>query len=76
MAERESLETELRDLDLRRECVERRLREALDRQRFAADAAAAEAAKADERTTLRELDRLMTRSRAVEGQLLQLLGDG
>jgi predicted nucleic acid-binding Zn-ribbon protein len=75
MPDRKTLEAELRELDERREDIERTLRSALDRQRFADDPAVKETAQTDERTALRELDRLMTRTRAVEGQLLQQRGN-
>ncbi|KAA2241119.1 hypothetical protein [Salinarimonas soli] len=75
MPDRTTLEAELRDLDERRERIERVLRGALDRQRFAGDPQIVANAQADERNALRELDRLMTRSRAVEGQLLQQRGN-
>ena len=75
MPDRKALEAELRELDERRERIERTLRGALDRQRFAGDPAVQASAQVDERTALRELDRLMTRTRAVEGQLLQQRGN-
>jgi hypothetical protein len=46
------------------------LRDAADRQRFGGDGAASRKAAEDERAYLAELDRLMTRIRAIEGQLL------
>jgi predicted nucleic acid-binding Zn-ribbon protein len=46
------------------------LRDAADRRRFGGDGAASQKAAEDERTYLAELDRLMTRIRAIEGQLL------
>lgn len=71
MPDRKTLETELQDLDVRREGLERRLRLALDRRRFASDADSRAQAEADEQALLRELDRVMTRTRAVEGQILR-----
>ena len=50
--------------------IDRRLRDARDRQRFCSDAAGAAKALDDERAYLVELDGLMTRIRAVEGKLL------
>jgi hypothetical protein len=46
------------------------LRDAADRRRFGRDAGASQKAAEDERVYLAELDRLMTRIRAIEGQLL------
>ncbi len=75
MPDRKTLENELRDLETRRDGLEQRLRDARDRQRFSADPESRERALADEQGVMRELDRLMTRTRAVEGQLLRLAGN-
>lgn len=61
---------ELADLDRRRQDYDRRLRDALDRQRYVPEPGASEAARAEERRLMVELDRVMTRIRAVEGKLL------
>ncbi len=74
MPDRETLEVELRTLAERRERIEHGLRHARDRARYVTDPQVAAAAQAEEQAILRELDRLMTRTRAVEGQLLRLLG--
>lgn len=70
MYDQAALWQELADLDLRRQDCDRRLREASDRQRYMAEPGASEAAKADERRLVLELDRVMTRIRSVEGKLL------
>ena len=75
MPDRRTLERELQDLDAARDDLERRLRGARDRQRFAGEPDARVQALADERAVMVELDRLMTRTRAVEGQLLRLSGN-
>jgi hypothetical protein len=66
-----SLYQELVTLDDRRRRLEMRIADALNTQRYSADGSAVEAARAEERRLLGELDRLLTRVRAVEGQLLQ-----
>ncbi|WP_414473845.1 hypothetical protein [Microvirga sp. M2] len=48
------------------------LADALQRIRHGSSEDLIEQAKQDERILLRELDRLMTRMRAIEGQLLQI----
>lgn len=75
MPDRAALEEELRQLDERREVVERRLQAVLHRQRYVSDPTSLASAQAEERQALMELDRVMTRSRAVEGKLLQLSGN-
>lgn len=70
MPERAKLRDELARLDLTRQDLDRQIREAQQRQRYGSDADAIEAAKRDERDTVVAMDRLMTRIRAVEGQLL------
>lgn len=70
MTDQPALWQELATLDQRRQDCDHRLREALDRQRYSSDPGAGEAAKADERRLMGELDRVMTRIRAVEGKLL------
>lgn len=66
-----TLESQLALLDRERADLDRRISHALQRQRFSPDAAAAAQARAEERALLLQLDRLMTRIRAVEGNLLQ-----
>lgn len=61
---------ELAALDQRRQEYDRRVREAVDRQRYSTQPGANETARADERRLMVELDRVMTRIRAVEGKLL------
>ena len=57
-------------LDARRLDLDARLRDAVARQRYVPDESAAERARSDEATLLADMDRLMTRIRAVEAKLL------
>ncbi|WP_404293468.1 hypothetical protein ACD578_12600 [Microvirga sp. RSM25] len=52
--------------------LDRQLADALQRIRHGSSPDLIEKAKQDERHLLTELDRLMTRMRAIEGQLLQI----
>ncbi|MBS7454684.1 hypothetical protein KHP60_20435 [Microvirga sp. 3-52] len=52
--------------------LDRQLADALQRIRHGSSPDLVEKAKQDERHLLTELDRLMTRMRAIEGQLLQI----
>jgi hypothetical protein len=52
--------------------LDRRLANALHRIKHASTAADLEQARQDEKAILTQLDRLMTRMRAIEGQLLQI----
>lgn len=52
--------------------LDRQLADALHRIHHASSKELAEKARQDEREFLLQLDRLMTRMRAVEGQLLQI----
>jgi len=52
--------------------LDRQLAEALQKVRHSSSADGVESARLEERRLLAELDRLMTRMRAIEGQLLQL----
>lgn len=61
---------ELAALDQRRQEYDRRIREAVNRQRYLTEVRANEAARSEERRLMTELDRVMTRIRAVEGKLL------
>ena len=70
MTDRAKLQDELARLDSSRQELDRELRDAQDRQRYGTDADEIEAAKRDERDKVVAMDRLMTRIRAVEGQLL------
>ena len=67
-----SLRRELVELAERQQDLDRRIADALNRKRFSADPGTVAKAEEDERTLLTELDRLLTRTRAVEGQLLQI----
>lgn len=70
MPDRAALEQELAALDAERLAIDRRIRDAVARQRHATDPQAAEQARAEEARCLRQLDGLMTRIRATEGRLL------
>lgn len=65
------LHQEFIDLEQTMRLLDMQLAEALQRIRHGSSAELIEKAKQDERTLLLELDRLMTRMRAIEGQLLQ-----
>ena len=64
------LSEELCALDARQHALERKIRDAANRQRFSSDAQQVAQAAQDERVYVAEMDRLMTRMRAVEAQLL------
>jgi hypothetical protein len=66
------LNQEFLDLEQAMRLLDLQLADALHRIRHGSSADLIEKAKQDERTLLTELDRLMTRMRAIEGQLLQL----
>jgi hypothetical protein len=70
MTDRAKLQDELARLDSSRRELDREIRDAHDRQRYGTDPDEIEAAKRDEREKVVAMDRLMTRIRAVEGQLL------
>lgn len=70
MLDSAALRQELAVLDARRLDLDARLRDAVARQRYAPDESAAERARSDEATLLADMDRLMTRIRAVEAKLL------
>lgn len=65
-----TLRQELTALDARRLDLDARLRDAVARQRYARDRALAERARSEEASLLADMDRLMTRIRAVEAKLL------
>ena len=64
------LSEELCALDAQQHALERKIRNAVDRQRFSSDVQQRAQASQDERVYVAEMDRLMTRMRAVEAQLL------
>jgi predicted nucleic acid-binding Zn-ribbon protein len=66
---------EYQDLEERLWALDRRLADALNRIKHASATAELEQARQDEQSVLTQLDRLMTRMRAVEGQLLQIAKD-
>jgi predicted nucleic acid-binding Zn-ribbon protein len=63
---------EFLELEQRMRLLDRQLADALQRIRHSSSADAIERAKQEEKSLLTELDRLMTRMRAIEGQILQL----
>ncbi len=69
---RAELHQEYHDLEGRLWTLDRRLADALNLIKHASTAAALEQARQDEKAILTQLDRLMTRMRAIEGQLLQI----
>jgi hypothetical protein len=70
LSDRMKLEEELKALDLRQQQLEARIRDARDRRRYSREPGDAARAVAEEEALVKELDRLMTQSRAVEGRLL------
>jgi uncharacterized protein YPO0396 len=66
------LHKEFLELEQRMRLLDRQLADALQRIRHSSSADRVEAAQEEERFLLAELDRLMTRMRAIEGQLLQI----
>jgi hypothetical protein len=69
---RAELHQEYHDLEGRLWTLDRRLADALNRIKHASTAVDLEQAQQNEKAVLTQLDRLMTRMRAVEGQLLQI----
>jgi hypothetical protein len=66
------LRQEYHDLEGRLWTLDRRLADALNLVKHASTTADLEKARQDEKAILMQLDRLMTRMRAIEGQLLQI----
>ncbi len=66
------LHQEFLDLEQHMRLLDRRLADAIQRMRHGSSTDLIEKARQDERQLLTELDRLMTRMRAIEGQLLQI----
>jgi predicted nucleic acid-binding Zn-ribbon protein len=66
------LHQEFLDLEHQMRLLDRKLADALHRIRHGSSAELVEQAQREERQLLSELDRLMTRMRAIEGQLLQI----
>ena len=64
------LSEELCGLDAQQRVLEMKIREAVDRQRYSSNPQQVAQAAQDERVYVAEMDRLMTRMRAVEAQLL------
>ena len=64
------LSEELCGLDAQQHALDRKVRDAADRQRYSSDAQQRAQAAQDEAAYVAEMDRLMTRIRAVEAQLL------
>ena len=72
MFKESQLHQEFLDLEQAMRVLDMQLADALHRIRHGSSADSVEKAKQDERLLLGELDRLMTRMRAIEGQLLQI----
>lgn len=72
MLKESQLHREFIDLERHMRLLDTRLADALQRIRHSSCADLVEKAREDEKHLLSELDRLMTRMRAIEGQLLQL----
>ncbi len=72
MLKETQLHQEFLDLEHHMRLLDRQLADALQRIRHGSSPDLVEKAKQDERHLLTELDRLMTRMRAIEGQLLQI----
>ncbi|MPR08371.1 hypothetical protein [Microvirga tunisiensis] len=72
MFKQTQLHQEFLDLEHHMRLLDRQLADALQRIRHGSSPDLVEKAKQDERHLLTELDRLMTRMRAIEGQLLQI----
>ena len=70
--DRARLRAELAELDARLNELDQRRREAFDRQRYGRSAENRSTAADDLENLVAEMDRVMTRSRAVEGKLLLL----
>lgn len=66
------LHQEFLDLEHHMRLLDRKLADALHQIRHGSSAELVEQARKDETQLLSELDRLMTRMRAIEGQLLQI----
>lgn len=75
MFDEAKLKAELLDLHERRQVLDTKIREVENRLRFSRDPGAVEVARQDERTRITEMDRLMTRLRAVEAKLLIARGE-
>jgi hypothetical protein len=69
-SDRAKLEEELTGLDARRLQLDAAIRDAQNRQRYCHEPHTVEQARAEEAALVKDLDRLMTRYRALEGRLL------
>ena len=72
MIKETQLRNEFLELEQRMRLLDRQLADALQRIRHSSSMDCVDTAKQEEKLLLAELDRLMTRMRAIEGQLLQL----
>ena len=70
ISDQAKLEEELTTLDARRLRLDAAIRDAQNRQRYCHDPGTVEQARAEEAALLKDLDRLMTSYRALEGRLL------
>lgn len=72
MAKKDQLRQEFIDLEHHMKLLDIRLADALQRIRYGTSEDLVERARQEEKWLLSELDRMMTRMRAIEGQLLQI----
>ncbi len=72
MLKENQLNQEFIDLERHMRLLDVRLADALHRIRHSSSVDLVDKAREDEKLLLSELDRLMTRMRAIEGQLLQI----
>ena len=72
MAKKDQLRQEFMELEHHMRLLDLRLADALHRIRFGTSEDLVERARQEEKWLLAELDRMMTRMRAIEGQLLQI----
>lgn len=75
MFDEAKLKAELIELHGRRQRLDEQIRDAVNRQRFSRDPGVVHQARADESARIAEMDRLMTRLRAVEAKLLIARGE-
>ena len=71
MIKETQLQKEFLDLEHRMRLLDRQLADALQRIRHSSSMDCVELARQEEKHLLAQLDRLMTRMRAIEGQLMQ-----
>lgn len=75
MFDEAKLKAELIELHARRQALDAQIRDAENRLRFSRDPGAVDRAREEEKIRIVEMDRLMTRLRAVEAKLLIARGE-